>query len=80
MKIPEYYPHCGACDEYGHQIPCELCIAGDRCLDSSCRVEDGEEDEEAATRSPCRHRLEIIDPACLVRSGTPRGVCAPYAP
>lgn len=43
MRIPEGYPHCGACDEHGHQIPCELCIGGDRCLDSTCRVEDEEE-------------------------------------
>ena len=31
---------CGACDEYGHPIPCEACIWGNSCLDSTCRVEE----------------------------------------
>lgn len=40
MHIPEGYPRCGAFDEYGHPIPCEACIWGDSCLDSTCRVEE----------------------------------------
>lgn len=33
------FPGCGATDEYGHPIPCEACIWGDSCLDSTCRGE-----------------------------------------
>lgn len=90
MRIPEEYPHCGACDEYGHPIPCEACIWGDSCLDSTCRAEDaGEPDSDGLYilselseegLQPCRHRFEINEPACRVCSGLPRGVCAQYAP
>lgn len=82
---PEYdFPSCGAADEYGHPIPCEACIWGDSCLDSTCREEEAEEpdcsDAEGPFPSPCRHRFEINEPACRVCSGLPRGVCVLYAP
>lgn len=82
MRIPDGYPHCGAADEYGHPIPCEACIWGDSCLDSTCREEAAEEpdcsDAEDPSPSPCRHRFEINEPACRVCSGLPRGVCVLY--
>lgn len=34
------FQSCGAADEYGHPIPCEACIWGDSCLDSTCREEE----------------------------------------
>ena len=81
---------CGACDEYGHPIPCESCIWGDTCLDSTFRVEEDEDesDPDALGRDepsgqalpPCRQRFEINEPICRVCSGLPRGVCALYAP
>lgn len=83
---PDYdFPSCGAADECGNPIPCEACIWGDSCLDSTCRPEDGEDpdgdgDTPDAGPSPCRHRFEITDPVCCVCSGLPRGVCVRYAP
>ena len=82
---PDYdFPSCGATDEYGHPIPCEACIWGDSCLDSTCREENSEEpddlDQDNPSLSPCRHRFEINQPACRVCSGLPRGVCVLYAP
>lgn len=73
MRIPKGYPQCGACDEYGHPIPCEACIWGDSCLDSTCRVEDEEEPDGDGQDA-------LSEPACRVCSGLPRGVCARYAP
>ena len=90
MRSPEGYPHCGACDEYGHPIPCDSCLWGDSCRVSTCRVDEDEEEsdpdvlgqDEPSGQSlpPCRHRFEINDPVCRVCSGLPRGVCALYAP
>ena len=88
---PDYdFPSCGAADEYGHPIPCEACIWGDSCLDSTCRVDEDEEESEpdvlgqdepsGQSLTPCLHRFEINEPACRVCSGLPRGVCVLYAP
>lgn len=87
MRTPEGFPQCGATDEYGHPIPCEACIWGDSCLDSTCRVEDeeeadaiGQDELSGLSMTPCRHRFAINEPACRVCSGLPRGVCVLYAP
>lgn len=90
MRIPEGYSGCGATDEYGHPIPCEACIWGDSCLDSTCCAEAADEPDSKGLDNlselseegpaPCRHRFEINEPACRVCSGLPRGACAQYAP
>lgn len=81
---------CGARDDLGYPITCEQCIWGDSCLDSTCRVEEDEDESEpdalghdepsGQSFPPCRHRFEINEPICRVCSGLPRGVCALYAP